>query len=65
MNVQGQHFGGTWDTGDQFFSEVTLAHSPGPFMYSPAKRHGPEDSTFHAADHAERSSEPVQIALRN
>jgi hypothetical protein len=51
---------GTWNTGDQFFSDVTLAHGSGPFnpLHSPAERRGPEDSTFHAADHAERSSAP-------
>jgi hypothetical protein len=58
---------GTWSTGDQSFSDVTLVHGTGLFnlLYSPANRHRPEDSTFHAADHAERSSVPVQITLRN
>ena len=58
---------GTWNTGDQFFSDVTLAHGTGTFnlLYSPANRHRPEDSTFHAADRAEWSSVPVQITLTN
>ena len=39
---------GTWNTGDQFFSDVTLAHGTGTFnlLYSPANRHRPEIPLF-------------------
>jgi hypothetical protein len=59
---------GTWNTGDRFFSDVTLARGRGTFnlLDSPADRwHCPDDFTFHAADRAERSSVPVQITLKN
>ena len=31
MKVQGQTSVGTWNTGDQFFSDVTSAHGTGKF----------------------------------
>ena len=32
---------------------------------APVDRHCPDDSTFHAADRAERGSIPVQVTLTN